>query len=97
MTCEGSSLVPQFSSDELNSLLQRELAQGEYQSPEEVLLAGLKLLRERREFQARLAERIGSVDNGQSIDLDGDNALAEFFDAIDAEVDAELQFESDTT
>jgi hypothetical protein len=43
-------MIPQFSSTELNHLLNLELAEGVYRQPEDALLAGLKLLRESREL-----------------------------------------------
>ena len=60
-----------------------------YQSPEDALLAGLRILRESRNYRTELADRIASLDDGRAIVLDGDEALGEFLDAIDAEVDAE--------
>jgi hypothetical protein len=88
---EGRSMMPQFSSPELNQLLQREMLEGSYQSPEEALLAGLKVLREGREFRAQLSERAASLNDGRAIVLEGDEALGEFFDGIDAEVDADAR------
>jgi hypothetical protein len=84
-------MMPQSVSAELNHLLQLELAQGTYRSSEEVLLAGLKALRESRDAGRQLTDRIASFQDGRAIVLDGDDALGEFLDSIDAEVDAELQ------
>jgi hypothetical protein len=81
----------QFSSAELNHLLAIELAEGKYQTSEEALLAGLKVLRESREFQVQMSDRLASLRDGRGIVLDGDEALGEFLDAIDNEVDAEMQ------
>lgn len=83
-------MQPQFSSAELNHLLELELAAGAYQSPEDALLAGLRVLRESREFQGQMSDRLNSLRDGRAIVLDGDEALGEFLNAIDAEVDAEL-------
>jgi len=83
-------MLPQFASTELNQLLQLELAEGRYQSPEEALLAGLKVLRQNREFQNQMADRLASLQDGRAIVLDGDEQLGEFLDAIDAEVNATL-------
>ena len=84
-------MMPYFASTELNHLLQLELAEGGYQSPEEALLAGLKILRQSRELQSQMADRLASLRDGRAIVLEGDEQLAEFLDAIDAGVDAELQ------
>jgi hypothetical protein len=84
-------MLPQFSSVELNQLLQLELAEGRYPSPEDALVAGLKVLRESRDLKLQFADRLASLHDGRAIELDGDEALGEFLDAIDAEVDAELR------
>jgi hypothetical protein len=84
-------MTPQFTSAELNRLLQLELAVGIYQSPEEALLAGLRILRESRGFQIELADRIASLHDERAIVLNGDAALGEFLDAIDADVDSEMR------
>ena len=87
-------MMPQFVSTELNHLLQLELAEGSYHSTEEALLAGLKALRESRDAGRKLADRLASFQNGTAIVLDGDEALGEFLDGIDGEVDAEMQAQS---
>ncbi|HEX5471484.1 MAG TPA: hypothetical protein VFW73_06340 [Lacipirellulaceae bacterium] len=87
-------MSPQFASAELNHLLQLELAEGPYRSSEDALLAGLKTLREMREFQHQLDGRLSSIQDVGAIVLDGDEALGEFLDQIDAEVDAELNSQS---
>ena len=84
-------MAPQFVSPELNSLLQLELTEGAYGSPEDALLAGLKALRESRDVERQFADRLASFNDGRAFVLDGDQALGEFFDTIDAEVDAEMK------
>ena len=81
-------MSPQFVSAELNQLLQLELAEGMYQTPEEAILAGLRALRESRDLQLQMADRLASLQDGRAIVLEGDYELADFLDAIDAEVDA---------
>lgn len=83
-------MTPQFASAELNQLLQLELAEGRYQSAEEALLAGLTRLRECRDFQIELSERLASLHDGRAVELHGDTELGQFLDAIDADVDAEI-------
>jgi hypothetical protein len=87
-------MTPQFASAELNRLLQLELAEGSYQSSEEALLAGLKALRESRDFRSQMTNRLASLADGRAIVIDGDDSLGEFLDSIDAEVDAELRAQS---
>ena len=84
-------MTPQFSSPELNYLLQLELAEGSYHSSEEALLAGMKALRQSRDVRRQCFDRLASIADGRAIVLDGDDALGEFLDAIDAEVDADLR------
>jgi hypothetical protein len=87
-------MVPQFTSAELNRLLQLELAEGAYGSAEDAILAGLRILREGREFRVQLNDRLASLGDGRAIELDSDESLGEFLDAIDAEVDAEIDRQS---
>jgi hypothetical protein len=84
-------MTPQFASTELNRLLQLELAEGGYLSAEDALLAGLRILRESRDFQIQLADRLSAHRDGRGSVMEGDEALGEFLDAIDAEVDAEMR------
>ena len=90
-------MMPQFDSAELNQLLAIELSEGMYQSPEEALLAGLKVLRESRDHQVQLADRLASLRDGRAIVLEGDEQLAQFLDVIDAEVDVQLQTRSQSS
>lgn len=83
-------MVPQFTSTELNQLLQLELAEGAYGNAEDALLAGLRVLREGREFRVQLNDRLASLRDGRAIELDSDESLGGFLDAIDADVDAEI-------
>jgi hypothetical protein len=83
-------MTPQFASAELNHLLQLELAEGPYRSSEEALLAGLRALRDSRDFRSQMADRLSSLHDGRAIELEGDEALGALLDSMDAEVDAEL-------
>jgi hypothetical protein len=85
---------PQFSSSELNQLLQLEMAEGTYRSPEDALLAGLRILRQTRDLQSQMADRLASLQDGRAIVLEGDEEIAAFLDEIDEEVDAELDEQS---
>ena len=64
-----------------------------YQSPELALLADLRALRESREFQRQVSDRLASLEDGRAIELDGDEAMGDFLDAIDHEVDKELRLQ----
>jgi hypothetical protein len=87
-------MTPQFNSPELNHLLQMELNEGAYKSPEDALLAGLQVLRENRVARHNMVDRLASLKDGRAIVLDGDEALGKFLDEIDAEVDAEVSARS---
>jgi hypothetical protein len=84
-------MTPQFASSELNQLLALELAEGEYRSPEDALLAGLRVLRESRDLQHQLSDRLASLSDGRAIVIDSDEHLGKFLDAIDSEVDAKIR------
>jgi antitoxin ParD1/3/4 len=80
-------------SPELRQLVQEELATGEYASEDELLLQAVRLLadrnRRRQELRRELQVARDQLDRGEGIELDSDEALAAFFDEIEAEVNAE--------
>jgi hypothetical protein len=53
-------------------------------------LAGLKALRDSRDFRNQMADRLASLDGGRAFVLEGGRSAREFLDSIDSEVDAEL-------
>jgi putative addiction module CopG family antidote len=71
---------------ELHSLVQTELASGRYKDEDELLLEAVRSLREREShaerFRRELQARIESVDRGEGIDFEDDEALREFFDDV---------------
>ena len=77
----SSAIPPEF-----RQFVQQELASGRFQSTEEVVGEGLRLLRERRrqELQERLQVGIDQLDRGEGIELD-DAELAGFLDDIEAD------------
>jgi Arc/MetJ-type ribon-helix-helix transcriptional regulator len=74
---------------ELQQLVQSELAKGVYASEDELLLVALKAFREReqvfQQFRAEVQSRIESLERGEGIELDDEQALREFADEIKAE------------
>jgi Arc/MetJ-type ribon-helix-helix transcriptional regulator len=74
-------------SEELEALVQSELAAGGYASREALLLAALRALREEREhlreFREQLAQRMDRLDRGACITLKGDAALHEFMTGLE--------------
>jgi Arc/MetJ-type ribon-helix-helix transcriptional regulator len=63
------------------SFLQREVTLGAFPSREDALLAGVDLLRRRRELIDRLAESRRQLDEGEYIELD-DLGLNRYFDEL---------------
>ena len=74
---------------ELQQLVQSELAKGVYASEDELLLVALKALSEReqafRQFRTEVQGRIESLDRGEGIELEDEQALRDFADNIKAE------------
>ena len=82
---------------DLEQFVQEAVASGRYQSPDEVIADGLRLLRDsNREWQrlrAEVQERIARMERGEVIELD-DDSLESFFDDIAARADADLDAEN---
>ena len=74
---------------ELQQLVQSELAKGVYASEDELLLVALKALGEREQvfnqLRAEVQSRIESLDRGEGIELEDEQALREFADEIKVE------------
>jgi Arc/MetJ-type ribon-helix-helix transcriptional regulator len=74
---------------ELQQLVESELAKGVYESEDELLFVALKALREREqvfdEFRAEIRSRIESLDRGEGIELEDEQALRKFAAEIKAE------------
>ncbi len=74
---------------ELQQLIQSELAKGVYASEDELLLVALKALREHeqvfQQFRAEVQNRIESLDRGEGIELEDEQALRGFAGEIKAE------------
>ncbi len=74
---------------ELQQLVQSELAKGVYASEDELLLVAVKALREQehvlQQFRAEVQSRIESLDRGEGIELEDEQALRGFADEIKAE------------
>jgi Arc/MetJ-type ribon-helix-helix transcriptional regulator len=74
---------------ELQQLVQSELAKGVYASEDELLTVAMKALSEReqvfQQFRAEVQSRIESLDRGEGIELEDEQALRDFADEIKAE------------
>jgi len=74
---------------ELQQIVQRELASGNYSSEDELLLEAVCLLHQReedlRKFKARLQGRLDRLDRGEGIEIEDEAALRAFFDDVQAQ------------
>jgi putative addiction module CopG family antidote len=74
---------------ELQQLVQNELASGNYASEDEVLLQAMRALREReaeiQRWRAEIQGRIDSLERGEGIELEDQQALRAFAEEVKAE------------
>lgn len=81
--------MPYSFPSELQQLVQRQLATGNYANEDEVLLDAMIALNEReelvRQWKAELRSRIDSLERGEGIELEDDHALQAFADDIKSE------------
>ena len=77
-----SGIIP----PDLQQFLDQELASGQYRSADEVICAGLRLLRDRRLYELRSDIQAGleQLERGEGIELEDQRALRAFFDDIKA-------------
>lgn len=77
---------------DLEQFVQQEVASGRYSSPEEVVSAGLRMLRDseahREQLRREIQRRVDRLEGGEHIELD-DESLGTFFDEIEREVQEE--------
>ncbi|MHB8898286.1 MAG: ribbon-helix-helix domain-containing protein [Thermoguttaceae bacterium] len=71
---------------ELEQLVQRQLASGNYANEDEVLLEAMKALSEReallQQWKAEIQDRIDSLDRGEGIELEDERALRAFSEKV---------------
>jgi len=77
-------MIPEAVPPELQRFVEQELASGRYQSAEEVVAEGLRLLRERKLYELRKDVDAGvqQLDRGEGIELEDQETLQRFFDDI---------------
>lgn len=79
---------------EIRQFVQQELAKGNYQSEEELVLVAVRFLRDSNlrleQLREGLEARLDGLDRGLGIELENEESLGTFFDQIEAEVDHEL-------
>ena len=78
---------------ELQQFVQEELASGRYPSERELVVDAVRTLREARvredRLRAEIQARLATLDSGKAIPLADDDALKQFLDEIEQEVDRE--------
>jgi len=69
---------------EFEDFVTHELAAGNYQTPEEVVSEGLRLLRERKLYELRkdIGAAMEQLERGEGIDLEDEESLDGFFEDI---------------
>lgn len=79
-------MMPEAVPPELQRFVEQELASGRYQSAEEVVAEGLRLLRERKLYELRndIDAGVEQLDRGEGIELEDEEAIQRFFDDIKA-------------
>jgi antitoxin ParD1/3/4 len=74
---------------ELQRLIQDELATGGYADEDEVLLQAMRALQDRKEtlrqWKAEIQDRLDSLERGEGIELEDEQALRAFVEEIKAE------------
>jgi Arc/MetJ-type ribon-helix-helix transcriptional regulator len=77
----------------LQQFVQEELASGHYPSERELVVDAVRTLREARvredRLRAEIQARLATLDSGKAIQLADDDALRQFLDEIEEEVDRE--------
>ncbi len=90
------SMADTFPPD-VQQFVQQEIARGNFRNEQELVVKAVRSLRDSEErlqqFRRQLQERVDSFERGEAIDLEGEEALAAFFDEIEAEVHAEMAAE----
>jgi antitoxin ParD1/3/4 len=88
-----SAVPPEFT-----PFVEHQISSGRYQSPDEVIAAGLRLLQDREtrleELRNELRPAIEELDSGGGIKLNSDAELDRFFKQLMADVDAKLDAEA---
>lgn len=82
---------------DLQQFVRQEIACGNFHSEQELVVQAVRCLRDSEErlqqFRRQIQERVDSFERGEAIELEGEEALAAFFNEIEAEVHAEMAAE----
>ena len=76
--------MPESFPPELQQFIEQELASGRYESVDDVVCDGLRLLRERRRYELRekIDAGLDQLERGEGIELQDEQALEAFFEDV---------------
>jgi putative addiction module CopG family antidote len=78
---------------DIQHFIRDQVSTGRYSSEADVVADAVKLLRDQEEnyerFRAEVQRRLKSLDGGNYIELNGDEELAQFFEELLQEIEAE--------
>lgn len=93
--------MPTMLPPDLEQFLQAEVASGKYSSPDEALVAGVRLLRDRErqrdELRRELDVGLAALERGDVVTIEGEGELNAFFDDIVARGHERLAAHRDAT
>lgn len=82
---------------DIEQFVHQAVAEGKYLNEQEVVTDAIRLFRDLRTRHQRLRgeidEALAGVDRGEGIEIDSDQSLATFFDALEEEVEATVAAE----
>ncbi len=82
---------------DIEQFVHQTVAEGQYANEQELMTEAVRFLRDSKLRHQRLRKEIDEalteVDRGLGIEIDSDDALAAFFDDLEAEVQADLAAE----
>jgi len=86
---------------DIEQFVHQAVSEGNYPNEQELVADAVRLLRDSKarhhRLRAEIDEALASVDRGEGIEIDSDEALAAFFDELEAEVHATLAAEKKRT
>jgi putative addiction module CopG family antidote len=79
---------------DIEQFVHQAVAEGNYPNEQEVVADAIRLLRDSKarhqRLRAEIGEALAGVDRGEGIEIQSDEALAAFFDELEAEVHATI-------
>ena len=86
---------------DIEQFVRQAVAEGKYPSEQEMVADAIRLLRHSKvrhqRLRAEIDEALAGVDRGEGIEIDSDEALAAFFDELEAEAHRAVAAEKSET